>query len=256
MEPILLSGSLAGSGPGVVILHPVGLDRTFWGTLPEVLATSRQVLTLDLRGHGLSPPAAVGLTMGDYAQDVLHTLAYHGIAPCWVVGLSFGGMLAQMLALQSPTAVAGLVLCGCPGAIPPEARSVLQQRGLLAERGGMEAVVEETIKRWFTPEFRSDERVDNVRLRLQADDPIGWSAAWHAISGFDALPGLRRLDVPALVVAGERDAATSAEASQALAGAIPGARLRVLRGAPHMMQIESEHEFVAAVAGFLDERDV
>jgi 3-oxoadipate enol-lactonase len=255
MEPILLSGSLAGSGPAVVILHPVGLDRTFWGALPEVLATSREVHTLDLRGHGLSPPATVGLTMADYARDVLHTLAHHGIARCWVVGLSFGGMLAQSLALQNPAIVAGLVLCGCPGVIPPEARPVLKDRGLAAERGGMKAVVEETIERWFTPEFRSDQRVEGVRRRLQADDPIGWSAAWHAISGFDALPDLRRLDVPALVVAGERDAATSAEASQALARAIPGARLWILRGAPHMMQIESEQEFVAAVVGFLDERD-
>jgi 3-oxoadipate enol-lactonase len=93
-----------------VILHPVGLDRTFWGALPESLAASRQVLTVDLRGHGLSPPASVGLTVDEYADDVLHTLHHHGMSRCCVVGLSFGGMIAQILALRSPGTIAGLVL--------------------------------------------------------------------------------------------------------------------------------------------------
>ena len=67
-------------------------------------------------------------------------------------------------------------------------------------------------------------------------------------------PDSRCLAVPTLVVAGERDAATPLPAATALSNAIPDARITVLGGAPHMMQIESRDAFNAAIAAFLGER--
>lgn len=240
---------VAGSGPDLVLLHPVGLDRTFWGPLAS--APAHRVVSVDLRGHGASPRAERGTTLDDFADDVHAAIGRHCRGPATVLGLSFGGMLAQMVALRHPADVAALVLCGCTGGFAQEIRPVLRERGLAAERDGMASVVDATIERWFTPAFRADPAVDRVRERLRTDDVAAWSAAWHAIATFDAYPRHGEIRVPTLVVAGESDAATPLAAATRLAQSIAGARLHVLPGAPHMMQIERRADFDRAVLDFL-----
>ncbi|HEY4252695.1 MAG TPA: alpha/beta fold hydrolase [Roseomonas sp.] len=252
MSVLPLHGTTLGDGPLVVLLHPVGLDGGFWGGLPGSLAASRRVLSLDLAGHGASPPATEKRPIEAYADDVAAAIRAAGVGPAAVVGLSFGGMVAQILAIRHPALVAALVACGCGGTFPDAVRPVLRERGLAAERGGMAAIVEPTIERWFTPGFRETPAVARVRQRLLGDDVAGWSAGWHAIAGLTATPLLGQVTAPTLVIAGEADAATPPAASEAtIARAIPGARFTVLPGAPHMMQIESAAAFTTAVTGFL-----
>jgi 3-oxoadipate enol-lactonase len=217
----------------------------------ERAARNCRVVAVDLRGHGESPAATRATTLDDYVADIEAVMAAHCPGPATVLGLSFGGMLAQLVAIAHPERVARLVLCGCPGGFSPEVRPVLRERGLAAERGGMAAVVDATIERWFTPSFRDSAPAKRVRARLLSDDVTGWSAGWHAIAALDALPRLGAIKVPTLVVSGERDAATPLAASQAIAQAIPGAQLTVLPGAPHMMQIETQDAFDDAVGAFL-----
>ena len=247
-----LACAAQGSGPDeLVLLHPVGLDHTFMVPWLEQAARGHRVIGIDLRGHGASPPASGHVPLDDYVADIHAAMAAHCAGPATVLGLSFGGMLAQLVALAQPDSVARLVLCGCPGGFAAEVRPVLRERGLAAERDGMAGVVDATIERWFTPPFRSSAPVERVRTRLLADDVASWSAAWHAISTFDALSRLRTIKVPTLVVAGECDAATPIAVATTLAQAIPEARLAVLPGAPHMMQIETRDAFNAVVGDFL-----
>lgn len=246
-----LACAVEGSGPDLVLLHPVGLDHTFMAPWLAQAARGHRVVAIDLRGHGESPAATRDVTLDDYVADIHDAMSAHCRGPATLLGLSFGGMLAQLVALAHPERVARLVLCGCTGGFAPEVRPILRERGAAAERSGMAGVVDGTLERWFTPAFRTNEAVKRVRSRLLADDVAGWSAAWHAIATFDALPRLSEVKVPAMVVAGERDAAAPMAAAATLASAIAGARLAVLPGAPHMMQIESPDAFNACVGEFL-----
>jgi 3-oxoadipate enol-lactonase len=252
VSTVVLHGTAEGSGPLVVLLHPVGLDGSFWGPLPAALAGARRVLSLDLAGHGRSPAVTRPRPIEDYADDVAAAIGRAGAGTAAVVGLSFGGMVAQVLALRHPEAVSALISCGCGGDFAEEVRPMLRERGLAAERGGMEAVLDSTIERWFTPAFRDDPAVDRVRQQLLANNVAGWSAGWHAIAGLSATPHLGRIAVPTLVIAGERDVAAPPAVSEAtVARPIPGARFAVLPGAPHMMQVECPDAYTQAVAGFL-----
>lgn len=251
MSATLLHAEVSGAGPDLVLLHPVGLDHTFWTALVDEASRSHRVVALDLRGHGRSPPAAKGTSLDDYADDVHRAVLHYCRGLPAFVGLSFGGMLAQHYALRHRGSVAALVACGCTAGFADEIRPVLRERGLAAERDGMGAIVQATLERWFTPAFLDDPAVARVRERLLANDVAGWSAAWHAIATFQALERLPELRVPALVVAGDRDAATPLAAAQRIADAIPGARFEVLAGAPHMMQIESGKAFAGTVTRFL-----
>jgi 3-oxoadipate enol-lactonase len=241
----------AGRGQPLVFLHPVGLDGRFWGALPGLCAEGFSVVTVDLPGHGRSGPAPRPGHMDYYARTIAELVKEIDSGPAILLGLSFGGMIAQNVAVAYPEQVAGLITCGCPGRMPEAARDAILARGRDAEAGGMVAVVGNTLERWFTPDFLPSPEVDAVRKRLLSDDVSAWSAAWEAISRHDALGGLAKLKIPALVIAGDKDAATPVEASQALAQAIPGSKLAVLPGAPHMMQIETADAYAATVLDFL-----
>lgn len=240
-----------GKGPAVVLLHPVGLDQSFWNPVSASLVETFTVIRPDLRGHGASPPATSGAQLEDYAHDVHGVIARRGGKPAAIIGLSFGGMIAQVLALEHPENVAALVISGCTATFPPEAREMLRARGTAAREGGMAAVVEGTLERWFTPSFLAAGGGDATRRRLLANDVEGWAAGWEAISRHNAAPRLAEIAAPTLCIAGEHDAAAPPQAMRPLANAIPGARLEVLAGAPHMMQVECPGAYAEAVARFL-----
>jgi 3-oxoadipate enol-lactonase len=248
---VILRHAVDGAGPRVLLLHPVGLDLEFMQPVARLLAARYRVMRMDLRGHGRSPLLPLAYGLEDFADDVHATLVHQRFAPCAVVGFSFGGMVAQVLALRHPADVARLVLCACPGTLTDEVRRLAAQRAQDAERGGMAAVLEATLDRWFTQPFRAAGGDAAARGRLLSTDPRGWAQGWRAIAAIDTLPRLGRLSVPALCIAGELDKSSPPPIVQAIADAIPGAGFQVLQGAPHMLFIEQPEAVVEAVSSFL-----
>jgi 3-oxoadipate enol-lactonase len=248
---MILNHVVEGEGRRVLLLHPVGLDLTFLQPLCDRLSGRFRVMRIDLRGHGRSPvtPPADGLEQ--FAEDVHETLKQHDFAPCAVVGFSFGGMVAQTLALRHPGDVDALVPCACPAALTDENRRVAQARAADAERGGMAAVVEATLDRWFTPAFRGAGKDSAARERLLSDDPRGWAQGWRAIARIDNLPLLHGIGVPALCIAGELDKSSPPHIVGAIARAIPGAQFKVVEGAPHMLFIEQPDAVARELLSFL-----
>jgi 3-oxoadipate enol-lactonase len=242
-----------GTGPWAVLLHPIGLDLTFWRATADALASSRSVVAVDLPGHGLSPAAQAGATVADYADDVARLLRAIGVERAEVVGLSFGGMIAQELALRHPDLVSCLVPCGCPSRFADDIRPNIAERGAAAERGGMAAVLEPTLARWFTPDFLAAGEAEPVRRRLLSDDVGGWAHGWRAIAGLDTHSRLAGLRVPAICIAGARDEAVPPRLVEEMAAAIPGAEFRVVPGAPHMMHVEGRDAFLSVLLPALRE---
>jgi len=150
---VTLHYQIEGTGETVLLLHPVGLDLTWWDSLAGALSAYFKVLRADLRGHGRSPTPTPPWRIEDFAADVHALLGARNLAPAHVVGLSLGGMVAQSLALDYPEDIRSLVLSGTASTFTPAARETLAARGTTAEEGGMEAVVEPTLERWFTPSF-------------------------------------------------------------------------------------------------------
>jgi 3-oxoadipate enol-lactonase len=242
---------IEGRGDAVVLLHPVGLDLHCWDAIAPDLARTRTVIRVDLRGHGGSRAADPATSLSDYAADLDALLGALAVGPAAVVGLSFGGMVAQTLAIEHPRAVARLVVAGCPSTLSPEARKILSERGEAARSGGMAAVLDETLTRWFTPEFLATGGADVIRDRLLRTDPAAWNAAWQAISRIDTAPRLHAIACPTLCIAGTKDVAAPPQVLAAIADAVPGARFVLLQEAPHMMPVECPAAFLGALNAFL-----
>jgi 3-oxoadipate enol-lactonase len=243
--------SVQGQGAPLVLLHPVGIDHSFWGPLIDAASSLHTVIAVDLMGHGSSPPAPAGRAIGAYAADVAALLDELNMPRASLLGLSFGGMIAQEFAVTYPGRVSSLVVGACGPRIPPEARGAVRARGKVDPATGMASVVDQTMLRWFTPPFMSAEPAQRVRARLLADDPAGWAAGWNAIADFDALDRLGTVAAPTLVIAGELDAGAAVATTKMIADAILGSRFEVLSGAPHMMHIECADRFTDRVMAFL-----
>lgn len=240
-----------GDGPPVLLLHPIGLDLTCWDAQVAALLRGFRVLRVDLRGHGRSEVPPAPYTLAGLADDVHGLLQRLQIGPAHVVGLSLGGMVAQVLALDHPGDVRSLVLADTVSTLSPEARTAIVERGEKARRGGMTAVLDTTLARWFTPSFMHAPVVGRCRERLLADDVEGWAGAWQAISQVETQPRLKEIRVPTLVITGEADVSAPPARAEAMAAAIPGARLHIVPGAPHMLPMEQPAVFNAAVLDFL-----
>lgn len=243
-----LNYEIVGHGPHVVLLHPVGLDLTFLAPLAQALKDEFTVLSVDQAGHGRSGIARQASTLDDYADDLHALLGELNFAPAALIGFSFGGMVSQAFALKYPQDVSALVISACPSTLPAQGRDIARARGDDARKGGMVAVLEATLDRWFTAPFRAEGKDEPSRERLLTDNVEGWAQAWHAIGGIDHLPRLPAVTAPTLCIAGELDKSSPPEIVKAIANAIPGARYAELAGAPHMLFIE-QPENVARLAG-------
>ena len=209
------------------------------------------MLRVDAPGHGASPASGAPPTLQSYADDLHAQLTELAWTPTAVVGFSFGGMIAQALALAYPGDVSALVISACTSRFADESRRAIAARGTTALREGMDALVAPTMERWFSPAFLGTPLSNAVRRRLASNSVEGWMHAWQAIAGVNTHAGLSAIAVPTLCLAGGADRSAPPDVVRTVADQIPGATFRVLEGAPHMFFIEQPHETAAAITAFL-----
>jgi 3-oxoadipate enol-lactonase len=117
----------------------------------------------------------------------------------------------------------------------------------------MGAVLDATLDRWFTPEFRANGGSDAARDRLLSDNVGAWAQAWRAMAAIDTSARLGAIRVPTLCVAGEFDKSSPPEIVAAIAERISGARFALILGAPHMLFIEQPKAVARIIGDFLTE---
>lgn len=240
-----------GSGRPLVLLHPIGVDRSWWDEYAREWLSTYDVITIDLRGHGDSSLVTSPVTLSDHAADVAAVLNKEGVTAAHLIGVSMGGMVAQRVAIESPGLVASLILCATAGSFPDEVRPRIRARGDMTRPGSMSEVVEDTIARWFLADTPRPDLVDRCRARLLADDWYSWSANWQAISQLDNLGELGAVAQPALVVAASEDASIPAAVSQRIAEALPCGKFVSVPGAAHFGAFDMRDVFAPVFNDFL-----
>jgi 3-oxoadipate enol-lactonase len=250
---IAINCEISGTGPPLILIHALGLDHRMWRAQREALESRFEVIAYDVRGHGLSNKPDGPYSLEQMADDLHGLLAAWGVRRAYLLGLSLGGMVAQTFALDYPEIVESLILADTTSEYAPEARRAFEERARAVETHGIGPIVESTLERWFTPEYRLAEpaKVDEIRSTLSLADQFGYAAACRAVAGVDLTDRLGKLTMPALVIVGSEDPGTPPSAAERLRDAIPGARLEVISGASHLSNVSHAAEFNALVDGFL-----
>jgi 3-oxoadipate enol-lactonase len=251
---IQLYYTLAGpaDAPVVMLSNSLGTRLEMWDPQMPALAERYRVLRYDSRGHGRSEAPPGPYTIDMLADDALGLLDALGIERAHFCGLSKGGMVGQVLGARHGERLISLALCSTACHMP--ARDVWDERVRVATEQGMAALADGVVERWFTDAFRREPSitVDRVRQMIIDTPPHGYAACCAAIRDMDLRELITGIRVPTLVIVGEDDPATPPERAREIQSRIPGAQLEVIPDAAHLVNIEQDVAFDAALASLLD----
>lgn len=238
--------------PVVMLSNSLGTRLEMWDPQMQALTERYRVLRYDSRGHGRSNAPDGPYTVDMLADDALGLLDALDIARAHFCGLSKGGMVGQVLGAKHGDRLISLALCSTACHLPP--RELWDERIRLANERGMMALVDGVVERWFTEAFRREPSiaVDRVRQMIIDTPAHGYAACCAAIRDMDLRELITGIRVPTLVVVGDRDPATPPERAQEIQSRVPGARLEVVPNAAHLLNIEQDVVFDAALMSLLD----
>jgi 3-oxoadipate enol-lactonase len=240
--------------PPLVLLHPLGVDHTFWRDVVRRLAAEHgraDVVAFDLPGHGRGPALPPGASLEDVAGLVLCQLEARGLLPAHLIGVSLGGLVAQVVAATRPDGVVCLVLADTVAVYPEQMRTMWLERAATARAGDLASLVPPMESMWFTDAYRADRssRVSEVRETVLAPDPEGYARTCEALARADVTATAGQITAPTLVVCGTGDAPPFVAAADWLVDHLPAAESAWLEGA-HAVALERPHEFADVVASF------
>lgn len=242
--------------PHVMLSHSLGSSLVMWDSQLKVLEPHYQVLRYDTRGHGGSDAPSGAYTLEMLGEDAIGLLDALGIDKVHFVGLSMGGMIGQCLALNHTNRLENLVLCDTAAILPEEAQPIWQERIQLAREKGVDALVDETLERWFTPSFlaQNPPEVGSIRQQFLATPINGYIGCSEAIRGLKYLERLSEIKIPTLIMVGEEDPGTPVAAAEAMHQRIAGSQLVVLSSAAHLSNVEQAEAYNTALINFLQQR--
>ena len=239
--------------PVVVLSHSQSASLLMWNPQMDVLNPHFQVLRYDIRGQGSSDAPSGAYTLELLAEDVIGLLDALSINEVHFVGLSVGGMIGQALALNHAHRLTSLALCDTASVIPQEAQPLWEERIKKVLSKGMDALLDETMERWFTPAFlkQGSPMLEIIRKQILATSVQGYLGCAEAIRRLNYLDRLSAIKIPTLIMVGEDDPGTPVSASKAIHERISNSKLVILPSARHLSNVEQSEAFNANLLAFL-----
>jgi 3-oxoadipate enol-lactonase len=257
VKGIQINYELSGKAGGAVVMlsHSLSSGLVMWEPQMRALEPHYQVLRYDTRGHGGTDVPTGPYTFEQLGEDAIGLVDALSIDAVHWVGLSLGGMIGQYLALNRPHRLRSLVLCDTAAIMPKEGQAVRQERIETARGKGIQALLQPTLERWFTPPFlkQNSQEVTLIRDQFLATPVNGYIGCMEAIKGLNYLDRLREIKIPTLIIVGEDDPGTPVASSKAMHERIPDSKLVVLPSAAHLSNVEQADAFNRTVLDFLKE---
>jgi 3-oxoadipate enol-lactonase len=238
--------------PVLVLANPLGTTSAIWDDVVPWLSSRFRLIRFELPGHGGAAAPAGPYSIAQLGAGVLALLNDAGVTTAAYAGVSIGGMIGLWLAANAPSRISSLAVV-CTAITPMPSVSAWHDRAALVRSSGMAALADVVVPRWFTPPFvaRSPSRVSAVVDMLRSCDPSGYAGCCEAIAAMDLLPSLSAVRAPTLVISGAEDQAAPPSHGARTAAAIPGARLKVIRGTSHLALYETPAPVAAALSTHL-----
>lgn len=246
----------SGAGPAVLLAHGFGGSARNFGPQARALAPRWRVVRWDARGHARSeaPDDPNAYLPEAFVADVGRVLDLAGVSRAVIGGLSMGAGVALRFAVAHPERVRGLVLAAFPpgrgagfAAVAEEFAAAIEHDGLDAAGArfawgpdsGLDPSAARLVRQGFL-EHSPQALAHTLRHLIATEPPVA-----------ELVPTLARIEQPALVIVGADDR-ISLDASKTVAAALPAAKLVIVPGAGHVVNLASPADFNAALIRFLE----
>jgi pimeloyl-ACP methyl ester carboxylesterase len=242
-----------GEGLPLVLLHG-GLGTTaMWGELPATLAAGRQVIAVDLQGHGRTGDIDRPLRYESMGGDITALIRYLGLEKADIMGFSLGGGAALRTAIQHPDVVRKLILISIPFRRTgwyPEILAVMNQMSGAAAAAMKPSPIYQTYRAVAPQPDDFPKLLDKMSDLLRQE--YDWSAGVAALTGPVMLVYADADSIPTAHVAAFFELLGGSKSDPGWDGSrMPRARLAVLPGSTHY-NVHQSPLLAPAVIPFLD----
>lgn len=246
LNGIEIDYEVSGGGPAVLLSHGYSATRRMWDDQHRALGDRYRVISWSMRGHGEteSPADPASYSADQTVADMRALLGHVGVERAVIGGLSLGGYVSLAFYLAHPEMVRALVICDSgPGYRNADARRQwnerAQERAVALETRGLDAL------------GRSREVRESAGLHRSAQGLAHAARGMLAQEGSRVIDGLGAIDVPTLIIVGDKDQPFIAPCEY-MAKKISGARLEVIRDAGHSSNLDQPEAFNRVLRDFLD----
>jgi len=222
-----------------------------WDEQAAALKDSYRVLRYDQRGHGDTDAPTGRYAYDTLLADAMGLLDALSIKKAHFAGLSMGGATALGLAERHANLFDRIIVCDSPCQSTPQSSQQWEERIAVAQKQGIEALVEPTIARWFPAEIvaKNPPHIEKVRAMIRNTPVNGFIGCAAALAAHDYASAVATVKHPVLFLGGEKDTATAP--MRKLHEKLPGSRFVELAGAGHISNMDRPAEFTRAIRDFL-----
>jgi 3-oxoadipate enol-lactonase len=237
--------------PVLVLCNSIATDLHVWEPQAASFAQRFRTIRYDGRGHGRSGVPRGPYTIDQLGGDLVRLMDALDVEVAHVCGLSLGGLVAQWVTARHPRRVGRAVFASTAARIgTPE---LWEERAELVRNGGMAAVRDLQLRRFFTESFlaHNPDLADRVGRAVASTPPEGYVGSCLALRDADLTGLASTIRTPSLIIAGREDVATPPSDAEWLHEHIPGSRIAFLDDAGHLCNVEKPDRFNELVLGFL-----
>lgn len=255
----LLHVDSIGAGPDVVLLHGWGMHSGYWQGLIDELKQSYRLHCIDLPGHGRSEYCGEN-SIDDFVARVRFTIDSITDKSYSLAGWSMGGLIAQQLALEHPDRVKRVMLIASSACFMQRAGwpNAMTETVLNSFADALLQDYKTTLNRFLALQVRGCEQQQQGLRELKAQlfsrgepDQQALKTGLSLLQQVDLRNSLSSIEMPVMLIGGERDTLVPPAALSNMAELLPQATVQIIKGAGHAPLLSHPNGIVSVMKAFI-----
>jgi 3-oxoadipate enol-lactonase len=243
------------SGLPVIFIHGFPFSSVMWTPQMKTISSNYRAVTYDVRGHGESDYGDGQYLIEIFVDDLIALLDFLKIEKAILVGLSMGGYIALRAVERNPERVLGLVLCDTKSA--PDSNDVKIRRARqiqIIKASGIHRFADDFLKSIFSEStfLRLPNIIEMIKYVILKTSPLSLASTLIALAArTDTTSALPSINVPTLILVGEKDTLTTTKDAEEMKNKIPNSVYHIIPDAAHMSNLENTAVFNKHLFEFL-----
>lgn len=244
------------NAPAVTLIHGLGLNQQItWGEIKKQLEKKFKVITYDLPGHGKTKLPKSEVTLKKLSNQIITLLNEINIKKTALVGFSIGGMINRQCVIDNPDRISVLVVLNSPHQRTKKQQEDVEKRARESYKKGPDANIDQTINRWFTENFRNQNKkiISQVRKIVLGNNHRNYANHRKILAeGVKELINPKPpITKPTLIITTQNDTGSTPQMSRKIKNEIKNAEIIIIPKLKHLGLIEKPNLFTKPIQKFL-----